>query len=702
MYSKSKRILFSCALLLFIGATIPPVREVDKNMLLMKVVMYALQNHYDTKPIDDEFSKNAFQIYLKDLDPSKRFLIQEDVKKLQQFQYRIDDEVNHGTYLFFDFSTKIIEQRIKESETYYKEILDKPFDFKKDETIPTDAKNLSYAKNKKELREYWRKYLKYSVLTRVADLLSQQENYQKELESGNESVKDKIKTFEELEKEARQAVLKSHDEWFDYMSSRDVRDWRSSYLNAITMTYDPHTNYFAPKDKENFDIQMSGKLEGIGAVLQTQEGYIRIVRIIPGSACWKQGDLEVGDKILKVGQADAEPVDVVGMRQDDAVRLIRGKKGTEVRLTVRKKDESVVEIPIIRDVVEIEQTYAKSALLKKKDGKTQVGYINLPRFYTDFKKGGRNSADDVKKELEKLNKEKVQGLILDLRNNGGGSLADVVKMAGYFIKKGPIVQVKSRQGNPEVHQDTDKNVYFDKPVVILVNSYSASASEILAAALQDYGRAVIIGSQSTFGKGTVQRLIDLDGFVMPAYDQVKPLGTMKLTLQKFYRINGGATQLKGVTPDIILPDAYSKLNIGEREHEYAMNWDEIQPLDYDNTQKSLKIKKLQSKSQKRVETSPVFSLISENANRLKKQQDKQFYTLNLEEHRRVQAQLREEGKKYNDINAKTPELTPSILKIDKTQLNGDSIKMAQRESWLSTLQKDIYLHESVSVLEDMN
>ncbi len=702
MSSKIKKILAACSLFLFLGANTPPRNEVDKNMLLMKVLMYALQNHYDTKPIDDEFSKNAFMLYINDLDPSKRFLTQDDVDKMRKHQYMIDNEANEGTYQFFDMSAKIIEKRIQETQTYYKGILAKPFDFEKDEQIPTDAEDLAFAKNQKELKEYWRKYLKYSTLTRLSDLVAQQKIYETEAEKGDEKAKEKLKTYAELEAEARNGVLKSHEEWFEYMTSRDVRDWRSSYLNAITSTYDPHTNYFAPKDKENFDIQMSGKLEGIGAVLQTQDGYIKIMRIVPGSACWKQGDLEVGDKILKVAQGDAEPVDVVGMRQDDAVRLIRGDKGTEVRLTVRKKDESVLVIPIIRDVVEIEQTYAKSAILKKKDGKTKVGYLNLPRFYTDFKKGGRNSADDVKTELDKLNQENIEGLVLDLRNNGGGSLADVVKMAGYFIKEGPVVQVKSRDGKPDIHQDTDKNIYFDKPLVILVNSYSASASEILAAAMQDYGRAVVIGGASTFGKGTVQRLIDLDGFVMPAYQQVKPLGTMKLTLQKFYRINGGATQLKGVTPDIILPDAYSKLDIGEKEHDYAMTWDEIESLQYEPFKKAPKFDKLRAKSAKRVENSPVFELITENAQRLKKQRDRKYYTLNLQKHQAEMEQLKEENKKYSDINAKTPELASMILKMDKTEFKADSMKMVQRESWLKTLQKDIYLYESVSVLEDMN
>lgn len=700
--SKIRKVLVVFCLFLFLGANTPPENDGDKNMLLMKVLTYALQNHYDVKQIDDEFSKNIFESYIKILDPSKRFLTQTDIDKMRNFQYFIDNEVNQGTYQFFDMSAKLIEKRIQETKEYYQSILKKPFDFEKKDKIAINTKDIPFAKDEKELKAYWYKYLKYSTLERLSNLLAEQKSYKEEIAAGNQKIKNKIKSYDELEQQARNAVLKSHNDWFEYMNTKDTRDWRSIYLNAITSTYDPHTNYFAPKDKENFDIQMSGKLEGIGAVLQTKDGYIKIVRIVPGSACWKQGDLEVGDRIVKVAQGDAEPVEIVGMRQDDAVRLIRGKKGTEVRLTVRKKDESIVVIPIIRDVVEIEQTYAKSAILKKKNSKTSVGYINLPRFYSDFKKNGRNSAKDIKIELEKLNQEDIKGLILDLRNNGGGSLADVVKMAGYFIKKGPIVQVKSREGTPSVQRDTDKKVYYDKPLVILVNTYSASASEILAAAMQDYGRAVIIGSQSTFGKGTVQRLIDLDGFITPAYGKFKPLGTMKLTLQKFYRINGGATQLKGVIPDIILPDSYSKLKIGEKEHEYAMNWDEIEPLNYDRFKKKIRIKKLQLKSAKRVKKSKAFNLILENAVRLKARQDKKYHTLNLKEYQAQVEKMKTESKKYDNIASKIPDLQSSILKIDKQQLKTDSIKMAQRKSWIKTLNKDIYLHESISVLEDMN
>ena len=355
------------------------------------------------------------------------------------------------------------------------------------------------------------------------------------------------------------------------MDKIDESDWLSIYLNSITTIYDPHTAYFPPQDKENFDIAMSGQLEGIGARLTSKGGFIVVAEIVPGSACWRQGQLKVGDKILKVGQGDEEPIDITDMRTDHAVKYIRGKKGTEVRLTVKQVDGSVITIPIIRDIVILEETYTKSAVIDNK------GYINLPKFYADFSgNGGRDCSDDVKNEILKLKEEGVEGIILDLRNNGGGSLQDVVEMAGLFIKEGPIVQVKAKVGKPRVYSDTDESVYYDGPLVVMVNTYSASASEILAAAMQDYGRAVIVGgSPTTFGKGTVQRAFDLDGFVSEAYDEIKPLGALKLTLQKFYRIDGGTTQLKGVTPDIILPDTWSYLNVGEKDQEFPIPWDEI-------------------------------------------------------------------------------------------------------------------------------
>ena len=491
------------------------------------------------------------------------------------------------------------------------------------------------------------------------------------------------------------------------MSKIERSDRLTIYINAITNTYDPNTAWLPPKDKANFDIAFSGQLEGIGAQLQEKDGYIRIVRIIPGSASWRQGQLKAKDIILKVGQGTGEAVDVVDMRIDDAVKLIRGKKGTEVRLTVKKLDGSIIVIPIIRDVVILEATYAKSALVGRNDlPALKIGYIHLPKFYADFNnKGGRNCAEDIKKELIKLKEEDVDGIILNLRNNRGGSLDDAVKMAGLFIEKGPIVQIKSRTGKPHILRDRDPMVYYDGPLIIMVNSFSASASEILAAAIQDYKRGVIIGSAATFGKGTVQRLINLDGYLPKDHGDVKSLGTLKLTTQKFYRIDGGATQLKGVYPDIILPDAYSYIDIGAKELEFAMPWDEILPAEFElwkpEAKRSNNIDKLKKKSGSRIKNNLTFKLIIENAERFKKQRDKTIYSLNLSVFKDELKKVNEEAKRYNRIQKEIPELNIHSTKSDLSVIQSDSSKIQRTQTWHVTLKKDAYLFEAMAVINDM-
>jgi len=686
--------------LCFLFSSYSPPNDAKKSML-MRVVMHGLMNgHFDYYNIDDIFSKKVYAMYIKQLDVNKRFLTAEDINKLKVFEDKIDDELQVGSSQLFDMSHQLIKERIAEAAIYTEEILSKPFEFDKKESFEFEADKLEIAKDKVQVKERWRKYLKYNALVAYNDLLQQQEALQEEAKKENKEFKGKA--HQELEQEARQSVVKSHKEWFDRMKSLDENDWLATYINAISATYDPHTNYFPPKDKENFDIEMSGKLEGIGATLQNSEGYIRIADIVPGSACWKQGELAVGDLILKVAQADAEPVDVVGMRTDHAVRYIRGKKGTEVRLTVRKKDGTTKIISIIRDVVELGETYAKSAVLE--NDKDKIGYIHLPKFYADFEnpETGRRSATDIKKEVEKLKAEGVGGIILDLRNNGGGSLQDVIDMTGLFIPKGAVVQVRARGSQPQVYEDDDNGkVDYDGALVILVNSYSASASEIMAAALQDYKRAVIIGSQHTFGKGTVQRMIDLDGFLPANLESIKPLGSLKLTIQKYYRINGGATQLKGVESDIVLPDLYSYVKTGEKEEEFAMAWDKINPAPYQVWEKPVDLDYLKKRSQERIKNNEAFQLIDKGALRLKKQQDQTEYSLNLQEFRELQKLRKQESEASGKYQDKVSEQPALMLKADRVSFGTDSIKIKKQEDWLKSLRKDVYLQEGVAVIKDM-
>ncbi|HSH65789.1 MAG TPA: carboxy terminal-processing peptidase, partial [Bacteroidia bacterium] len=627
-------------------------------------------------------------------DYSKKFLIEPDVEELKKYDHLIDDDINTGHFNFFNKSLEIIDKRIDEAQAYYTEILEKPFDFSLNDSLQLDPEKLSFSKNQADLKEAWRKLLKYQTLVQITDMKERQEKAREKSDTV------KIKNKAELEIDARKKVLKSNNDYFRRLKEVNRNDRISAYFNAITAMYDPHTEYFAPKDKANFDIGMSGQLEGIGAQLQEKDGFIKVSNIVPGSASYRQGELKVGDVILKVAQGPADPVDITDMRMDEAVQLIRGKKGTEVRLTVRKPDASIVIIPIIRDIVVIEETYAQSVIL---NGKRKIGYIKLPEFYADFSgKGGRSSAKDVRKELQKLKDENVEGVILDLRYNGGGSLPDVVEMAGLFIDKGPVVQVKQKIGTATVLEDKDPGVFYDGPLTILVNSNSASASEIMAAAIQDYKRGVIIGtSPSTFGKGTVQRFYDLDDYLPPQYANIKPLGSVKITMQKFYRINGDATQLKGVIPDIVLPDPYYLLDQGEKEQDYPMAWDEIAPAKYTPLKPDYSISKLKENSENRVKNSAGFELLNEAAIRLRKQKDNTMTSLNYDKYMADQKEYKAETKKMESLDKEIPGVEVIPLKVDAVAMANDTVRQNKAKDWYKAIKKDIYLHESIAIMNDI-
>ena len=691
--TRTKKLLFLIPVAVaMVSATY--IVQSDKEAAIDQILMQSLKNvHYAPMEVNDKFSEKVLKLYLQRLDYNKKFLIQSDVDELQKFNHSIDDDVNNGTFIFFDKSLEIINKRVDEAKSYYTDILSKPFDFNSDEEVQLDAEKLTYAKNKDALKEEWRKSLKYQTLSRVIELMDNQ------TKAKEKSDTVKIKTREELEIDARKKILKNNDDYFKRIKEFDRDDRIEIYFNAITGIYDPHTEFFAPKAKANFDISMSGQLEGIGAQLQEKDGYIKVSSIVPGSASYKQGQLKTGDIILKVGQGAADPVDVVDMKLDDAVQLIRGKKGTEVRLTVKKPDGSAIIIPIIRDIVVMEDSYVQSVILK---GKKNIGYIKLPSFYADFNgKGGRSCSIDMKKELQKLNEEKVDGIVLDLRYNGGGSLSDVVDMAGLFIDTGAVVQVKQREGKAQVLRDRARGVVYNGPLTIMVNSNSASASEIMAAAMQDYHRAVIVGTSPTsFGKGTVQRFYDLDDYVPPAYANVKPLGSVKITTQKFYRINGGATQLKGVIPDITLPDPYYLLDQGEKEQDYPMAWDEISPAGYIPVKPSYSLEKLKANSEERVKNSAGFAILNETAKRLKKQKDDTMVSLNFDKYVAEQKQYKDESKKMDELDKEIPGFDVVALKADAFS-NSDTIKVNRNKEWYKAIKKDIYLHETISIMDEM-
>ncbi len=680
---------------LFAAAYFPNPTDKEKEAVLMQAMLRGLeQMHYDPPAVDDNFSKEVFDYYLDNIDGAKRFFTQKDVDRLEAYRLKLDDEAQAGTFQCFDLSLDLLNAAMTKTQGYYREILAKPFDFTVDEKVELDGDKRKYAKNDAELEEYWRRYLKYETLDRVVSKMEAQEK---------DTEKAEQKTPEELEKKSREEVLKLFDDYYDRLIKLKREDRMSTYLNAISGIYDPHTNYFQPVEKENFDIRFSGRLEGIGAQLFPEGDYTKVSSIVVGGPAWKGKDLQENDIILNVAQGSAEPVDIKGMQLNDVVQLIRGPKDTEVRLTVKKVDGTVKVISIIRDIVVVDERFAKSLILDGAAPGEKIGFLYLPSFYADFEhRDGRFCSQDVAIEIAKLKAEKVSGIILDLRNNTGGSLNDVVRMSGFFIEKGPIVQVKSKSGVPDVMNDLDPSVQYNGPLIVMVNSYSASASEILAAAMQDYGRAVIVGSSpSTFGKGTVQRFIDLDRTIR-GFEQFKPLGSVKMTMQKFYRINGGSTQKKGVIPDIVLPDSYFYLKTGEQEEKYSLDWTEIEPVAY--SQSVMKINdldKIKANSEARVKNNEVFMKLLGNAKRLEAQREMTVYPLKMDAYRAYEKELQASADQYKNILDAVVNTGIQNPNADVAAINADESKKARNDDWVKSVSKDVYLHETLRIMHDL-
>lgn len=671
------------------GTSNPP----SKYEQILKLVGDMLaQAHYSPQSINDDFSKKVFTKFIKDIDQEKNMYLQSDLTSLKKYETKIDDEIKGAPVEFFLAAGKVFNTRMEESAKLYNEILSAPFNFSVDEDVMLDPDQLDFPVNLAEKKERWRKKLKYMTLERYVDLLDTREK-----NKGKEGFV--VKSDKELEKDARDRVKRIMDRTFDryrYKFSDD--DKFSIFVNAITTTMDPHSEFFPPVDKRYFDEEMSGRFFGIGASLQYDDGNIKIASVLSGSPAFKSGEIQAGDIIQKVAQGDEEPIDLTGYTVTDAVKIIRGKKGTEVKLTIKKADGAIKTVSIIRDEIVQDETFARSAIVNSNGSK--IGYIFLPEFYADFDRpNGARSYIDVAREVTKLKEEKVDGIVIDLRNNGGGSLYDVVQMAGLFIEDGPIVQVKDRDNKPSVLKDKDRSVLYTGPLAVMVNEFSASASEIFAAAIQDYGRGVIIGSTSTYGKGTVQRNIGLDpvtGFSMSNSE----LGTVKLTLQKFYRINGGSTQLRGVNSDIVLPDNLEYLKVREKDDPDALPWDEISKSPYSTWKPGYNLETIKEMSNIRLENDPTFRLIKESTEWLSKQNDK-VYPLQLEKYKGEQEKVRNTVKQLESLMKLKGELDVAALPKEVNRWEEDKNKQERFNLWLKNLQKDIYLDQAVKVMNDM-
>jgi len=695
-----KRLPF--VLILVVGGIFFGIKSFGKNTstppgkyetILRYVSEIIAQAHFSPKEINDAFSIKIFDRFMNDMDDEKNIFLRADVDSLKNLYGKTVDDEMKGAKITFCFETGILyDKRLSEAKKYIDEILKSPFDFTVKEKAELNADKLPFAKNIAELNERWRKKLKYSTLIKYVDLIETREK-----NKGKDSFV--VKTNKVLELEAREKTQKEMNRIFERLKTKfDKEDKFEMYVNSIVMTMDPHSQFMPPLDKRYFDEEISGTFFGIGATLQYEEGNIKITSVMNGTPAAKSGKLQAGDLILKVGQGNAEPVDVSGFLVSDAVKIIRGNKGTEVRLTVKKIDGSTIVVSMIRDAIDQQQTFARSAVINSEEGK--IGFIYLPDFYANFDdQNGRRSYVDVAKEIEKLKKQNVDGIIMDLRNNGGGSLYDVIQIAGLFIKDGPIVQVKDRQDRPTVLNDKDQGVLYTGPLAVMVNEFSASASEIFAAAIQDYGRGIILGSTSTYGKGTVQRNIGLDP--RSGFDNSNSeLGTIKLTLQKFYRINGQSTQLKGVVPDVILPDQYEYLKVREKDEKDALPWDEISKSKYSTWISPINLKDATQKAQLRVKSDSVFNLLTLNAKMLGERNDKQ-YSLNYDEYKAENKQMQAysdkldamlKNRKDNNINPMAPE--------NGAKEPDETTKLFQ-DLWIKSLKKDIYLSQAVSVIKDM-
>ncbi|PID28478.1 MAG: hypothetical protein CSB55_04810 [Candidatus Cloacimonadota bacterium] len=699
--------------------------NLEKQDFLIKRTLGVLKyGHYSKLNYNDELSKRTYDAYLEKLDFRKQFFTEEDLEKLKKYEYLLDDMMKSDNlnvpdfnkyrkslsdeFEFYKLAVSLYTERIEQYKKFIDSYLNKPLKYFENDSLEYDLEKRPFVKNYSELELRWTKILKYQVEVRYLDLVEEKAG----ADSTGKTYRDADSSFvylnasnlyPEIEKEAREKVKKNQDRWIKRLEKRDEEDYFYLFLDALVNSYDPHSSFMAPEDRDDFDMRMSGSLEGIGATLSEDGSYIKIVEIVPGSPSWKSKELNKDDLIIKVAQGSEEPVDITDMPLKDTVKLIRGPKGSEVRLTIKKPDGEIKVVSLIRDKIVLAETFAKSAIIENENLKERYGYIYLPKFYREFnpKSGERRTATaDVEKALVDMEKEGIDGVILDLRNNGGGALMDAIGIAGLFFDEGPVVQVNDKIRPPEVLKDRDKRIVCDKPLVIIINEYSASASEILAAALQDNQRAVIIGSKHSFGKGTVQNLFDFDRRMGNKVKDLGRLGTLKFTIQKFYRINGESTQYKGVEPDIVFPSRYDKIEVGERKLKYSLPHDVIPGTSYSlNGIDKNTLDYLRKESKKRIDANVSFDDVKELGNFTAQRQEDSIVSLSLEEVIKERKDIRERNKKYKE-DSKVKEY------LDIVYTNRDRDKLTDEEKdelddWKENLKKNIQIDEAVFILHDL-
>ncbi len=669
----------------------PESPELRQRKLLSTIGHLLESEHYDPRRIDDTFSKEVFNAYFKALDPEKNVFLQTDIDSLSKYMYTIDDEIHGATISFQPAVSLIYDRRIKEAQALFNQSMDQPFDFSKDDSVQLNTDKLGYPKNEAERAKRWEMLMKYRTIERYASLIEERtKNKDKE--------KYVYKNDSTLEAESRAYVKKSYKKRLESFEKTFTKEKRFDvFLNAITGLMDPHTDYLAPVEKRSFTEQMSGVIYGIGAQLTQDDFGIRIASIQPGGPAWKSGQIVVNDVIVKIAQGAEEPVDVSGYETTDAVKLIRGTLGSEVRLTFRKPDGSFKVVSLIREKIVLDEGYARSVVIQK--GEDKYGYILLPDFYADFEReDGHRCSEDVAAEIKKLKAENVKGIVIDVRFNGGGSLYEVVQMAGLFIDKGPIVQIRNKEGRAQTLYDETPGILYDGPLVVMLNEFSASASEIFAGAIQDYKRGIIIGSSSSYGKGTVQRNVAF-GKPLDSLGIQTEYGAVKLTFQKFYRITGSSTQKKGVVPDVILPDEYEYLKYREKDNESALSWDEMEKAKYQVWPNHLQLAPIIQQANQHIQKDTALNRFKQNLLWVSSQVETPVY-LKLDKFQAFKKQIQVVSKQNEQaLKLKVPmKLAPAKVDNDKFYNNPDKPKQDRYQAWIKDLAKDFQLNEATSIL----
>jgi carboxyl-terminal processing protease len=674
----------------------PPINEEEKMQIIMVNTKNILSYlHYSPKPINDAYSKEVYKQYFESIDPTKTYFLQSDMDEFRKYETKLDDYLNTGDLTFYKLTVDKLYQRIDEIDKMTKDIFSKPINLEEDEILTLEPKLKNAPASKQQQYNEWRKYVKYNILQEIESMNRKSEEKKKEDNKENSS-KPEVLTQDEKVKKATENVKDLLEDKFIRFKKRQKMDWFTVYMNAYTHIFDPHTNYYSPQGKKDFDMDFTGKIIGIGAVIQEKKGNLFIGTLSIGAPAWKTKQLTEGDKILKIKSTpDTDPVNVVDMLSSEAIKLIRGEKGTPITLTVQKKDGTIQEVTMLREEISIEDTFAKSIIVNASDKK--YGLINLPKFNADFEdKDGRNASDDIKKEIIKLKEQNIQGLVLDLRDNSGGSLTEVGDIRGLFMDAGPYVQVKDGNGKITTLKNKNEAPIWNGPLVILQNELSASAAEILAGVMQDYGRAVIMGSPVSYGKGTVQVFVDLNRFLNTQED----FGSIKLTIQKYYRITGESTQRKGVSSDIQMKDVFSYADIGEKYDDYALAWDKIPGTSF-NKRNFLNIQALQKVSEERIAKNDNYKLLLEYAQWRENLGKEKTVPLSMQKYSDLMKERKTQDDKFKVLKTLESGLQFTLYPKDIEREKIDAAFKNKSEVWVKNLKKDLYLQEAIHIVEDI-